>query len=184
MSSMQSLLIWPDRPVLSILVLLVIALPFLYVAREPVQMLIRRMSRAIANPLRLGSRWLAETALRLRTRNREVLFAHGKREVRLAIERDFEHVTTLVQRDLEGYPALQRKLMDEITHIEEDYKRSGEVPPPPPEWVKAIESLAKIKAGGDGVVERILTDIRKSLDDIYQKVVPSIAAHTSNGTIF
>ncbi len=171
MSSMQSLLIWPERPVLSLLVLLVIALPFLYVAREPVQTLIRRLSRAVSNPLRLGSHWLAETALRLRTRNREVLFAHGKREVRLAIEREFERVTTLVQRDLDGYPVLQRKLMDEITRIEEDYKRSGEVPPPPPEWVRAIEALAKIKAGGDGVVERILTDIRKSLDDIYQKVI-------------
>jgi hypothetical protein len=61
--------------------------------------------------------------------------------------------------------------MDEITHIEEDYKRSGEVPPPPPEWVKAIEELAKIKATGDGVVEQILSDIRDSLDGIYQKVV-------------
>jgi hypothetical protein len=80
-------------------------------------------------------------------------------------------VTTLVQRDLEGYPALQRKLMDEITRIEEDYKRSGEVPPPTPEWVKAIEALAKIRATGDGVVERILADIRDSLDDIYKKVL-------------
>ena len=69
----------------------------------------------------------------MRMRNREVLFAQGSREVRLSIEREFERVTTLVQRDLEGYPAMQRKLMDEITKIEEDYKQSGEVPPPPPE---------------------------------------------------
>lgn len=167
----ESLFIWPDRPLLSLLVLLLIAMPFLYVARDPVHALIRRIARAVSNPLKLGSRWLGDTALRLRARNREVLFAHGAREVKLSIEREFERVTTLVQRDLEGYPVLQRKLMDEITRIEEDYKRSSEVPPPPPEWVKAIEAIAKIKASGDGVVERILSDIRESIDEIYKKVV-------------
>lgn len=167
----ESLLIWPERPLPSLLVLLVLAMPFLYVARDPVHTLIRRFARALCNPLRLGARWLSETALRLRNRNREVLFAHGGREVKLAIEREFERVTTLVQRDLEGYPALQRRLMDQITRIEEDYKRSAEVPPPPPEWVKAVEAIAKIKATGDGVVERILSDIRDSIDEIYQKVV-------------
>lgn len=171
MTFIESLLIWPDRPALSILVLFVILLPFLYVAREPVQVLVRRLARAIGNPLRLGSHWLAETATHMRARNREVLLSHGTREVRLSIEREFERVTTLVQRDLEGYPALQRRLMDEITRIEEDYRRSGEVPPPPPEWMRAIEAIAKIKANGDGVVEHILSDIRDSITEIYQKVV-------------
>jgi len=171
MSLLQTLLIWPDRVLLSVLVLLLIAVPFLYAARAPMHALIRSASRAVSNPLRLGSRWLADTAKRLHGRNRHVLFAHGSHEVKQTIEREFERVTTLVQRDLEGYPVLQRKLMDEITRIEEDYKKTGEVPLPPPEWVKAIEALAKIKASGDGVVERILVEIRDALGDIYQKVV-------------
>ena len=173
---LRSLYIWPDRPLLSLLVLLVLAMPFLYLAREPMHTLLRRASRAIVRPLRLGARWLTDAAARMRTRNREVLLAHGSRELRLSIDRELERVTILVQRDLEGYPALQRRLMDEITRIEEDYKRSGEVPPPSPEWVKAIEALAKIRATGDGVVERILADIRDSLDDIYQKVVAEYRA--------
>ncbi|UCH46997.1 MAG: hypothetical protein JSU95_12940 [Betaproteobacteria bacterium] len=171
MSLAEAILIWPDRPALSFLVLFVIAMPFLYVAREPVHALIARLVRVIVNPLRLISRWLSETAIKMRLRNREVLFAQGGREVRLSIEREFERVTTLVQRDLEGYPAMQRKLMDEITRIEEDYKQSGEVPPPPPEWVKAVDGFAKIKNNGDGVVERILADIRDSIDDIYKKIL-------------
>ncbi len=171
MSLLQSLLIWPDRPLPSFLVLLVIAIPFLYAARAPMHTLIGGLCRAIANPLRLGARWLGNTAFRLRNRNRQVLFAHGSQEVRLTIEREFERVTTLVQRDLEGYPVLQRRLMDEITRIEEDYRKCGEVPPPPPEWAKAIEAIAKIKPSSDGVVERILTDIRDSLGEIYEKVI-------------
>ncbi len=171
MSLTEAILIWPERPALSFLVLFVIAMPFLYVARDPVHVMFHRLARAIVNPLRLVSRWLSESAKKMRARNREVLFAHGTKEVRLSIEREFERVTTLVQRDLEGYPVLQRKLMDEITKIEEDYKESGEVPPPPPEWVKAVEGFAKIKNNGDGVVERILADIRDSIDDVYKKIV-------------
>ncbi|HXF17673.1 MAG TPA: hypothetical protein VN496_11745, partial [Burkholderiales bacterium] len=171
MQHLQSLLIWPDRILLSLLVLLVIAVPFLYAARSPMHALIKSASRALSNPLRLGARWLADASIRLRNRNRQVLFAHGSQEVRQTVEREFERVTTLVARDLEGYPVLQRKLMDEIVRIEEDYKKTGEVPLPPPEWVKAIESLAKIKASGDGVVERILVEIRNSLGGIYDKVM-------------
>ncbi len=171
MSITEAILIWPERPALSFLLLFVIAVPFLYVARDPVHVMIHRLARAAVNPLRLISRWLSESAKKMRARNREVLFAHGTKEVRLSIEREFERVTTLVQRDLEGYPVLQRKLMDEITKIEEDYKESGEVPPPPPEWVKAIDGFAKIKNNGDGVVERILADIRDSIDDVYKKIV-------------
>jgi hypothetical protein len=171
MPLLQSLLIWPDRVLPSVLILLLIAVPFLYAARGPMHGLIRSASRAVSNPLRLGARWLADTAVRLRGRNRQVLFAHGSHEVKQTIEREFERVTTLVERDLEGYPVLQRKLMDEITRIEEDYKKTGEVPLPPPDWVKAIEAIAKIKASGDGVVEHILAEIRDSLGKIYQKVV-------------
>ncbi|HEX9392592.1 MAG TPA: hypothetical protein VF928_14880 [Usitatibacteraceae bacterium] len=171
MSILESMLIWPDRPLPSLLVLLLVLLPFLYAARDPVHALLRSACRAIANPLRLSARWLGDAGLRLQHRNREVLLAHGGHEVKLTIERELERVTALVQRDLEGYPVLQRKMMDEITRIEEDYKKSGEVPPPPPEWVKAIEAMAKVKPGSDGVLERILTDIRKSIDSIYVLVV-------------
>jgi len=61
--------------------------------------------------------------------------------------------------------------MDEITRIEEDYQKCGEVPPPPPEWTKAVGAIAKIKPSGDGLIERILADISQSIDEIYDKVV-------------
>jgi hypothetical protein len=164
-------MIWPENPALSAIVLFLIALPFLYAARRPMQGLFRSLTRAISNPMRLGARWLASGAILLRERNRLVLLAHGREEAMKSIEREFERVSAVVQRDLQGYPALQRKLMDEITRIEEDYQKCGEVPPPPPEWTKAVGAIAKIKPSGDGLVERILTDINQSIDEIYEKVV-------------
>ncbi|MDH4190809.1 MAG: hypothetical protein OEW21_11455 [Betaproteobacteria bacterium] len=171
MQTVDFLMIWPQQPLASLLALLLIVIPLLYAARTPVRQLFLHTSLLIANPLRLAARWTSSAATRLQERNRAVLFAHGATEVRLSIERDFERVSAIVQRDLEGYPALQRKLMDEITRIEEDYKHCAEVPPPPPEWVAAVEAVANVKASGDGVVEKILSDIRASLDGIYKKVL-------------
>jgi len=171
MTSTNFWMIWPDNPALSAVVLFLIAVPFLYAARSPLEGMIRSVTRGISNPLRLAARWLARGAAELRARNRQVLLAHGREEAMKSVDREFERVMTVVRRDLQGYPALQRKLMDEITRIEEDYQKCGEVPPPPPEWTKAVSAIAKIKPSGDGLVERILADISQSIDEIYDKVV-------------
>ena len=171
MDSWQALLIWPGNPVLSLLVLFVMVIPVLYGARQAMHSLLHALFRAISNPLRLGSHWLFKTAEELRLRNKMVLLSHGREEISQGIVKEFDRVTSLVQRDLHGYPALQRKLMDEITRIEEDFQKCGEVPPPPPEWTKAVAAIAKIKPSGDGLVERILEDISDSIDDVYEKVV-------------
>jgi hypothetical protein len=167
----MSWMIFPDNPALSALALFLIAIPFLYAARRPMHGLIRSAARTLSSALRLGARWLMLSAAELRSRNRVVLLARGREEITQAIEREFERVTAIVSRDLHGYPALQRKLMDEITRIEEDYKKCGEVPPPPPEWTKAVATIAKLKDGGDGLVSKILEDISRSIERIYDRVV-------------
>ena len=51
---LRSLYIWPDRPLLSLLVLLVLAMPFLYLAREPMHTL---YSNAVGKDHRLLAEW-------------------------------------------------------------------------------------------------------------------------------
>lgn len=170
MEILHALIIWPDKLLLSLLVLLFIAVPILYGARQAMHSLLQAMFRAVSNPLRLLSRWLFKTADVLHERNKQVLLARGREEVSHSIVKEFERVTNLVDRDLHGYPALQRKLMDEITRIEEEFQKCSEVPPPPPEWTKAVAAIAKIKPSSDGLVERILEDISNSIDEIYEKV--------------
>lgn len=163
-------MIWPGNPALSAIVLFLIALPFLYAARRPIQGLIRSLTRAISNPLRLAARWVSAGAAELKERNRQVLLAHGREEAMKLVDREFERVTAIVQRDLKGYPELQRKLMEELTRVEEDYQKCSEVPLPAPEWTQAVAAIAAIKPSGDGLVERILRDISQSIDEIYEKV--------------
>src|SRR5258705_2894133 len=138
-------MIVPGNAALSAIVLFLIAMPFLYAARKPMHELVRALAHLIGGPLRLASRWLIATARDMKERNKAVLLAHGREETGQHIEREFERISALVTRDLEGYPALQRKLLEEITRVEEDYKKCGEVPPPPPEWVEAVTAIAKVK---------------------------------------
>ncbi len=169
--SIQSWLLWPDNVGLSILVLAVLAMAFLYAARKPMHELIRSLGQALGGPLRIGSRWLFAAADDMRARNRAVLLAHGRAETGARIEREFERLGALVERDLQGYPTLQRKLLDEITRIEEDYKKCGEVPPPPPDWVEAVAAIANVKSGGGELVLKVLDEIKRSINAIHDKAI-------------
>jgi len=169
--SNQFWMIWPGNAVASALILAAIAMPFLYAARRLVHDLLHSLGRMAGGPLRLGARWLFATARDMKERNKAVLLAHGREEVGQHIEREFERISALVTRDLEGYPALQRKLLEEITRVEEDYKKCGEVPPPPPEWVEAVTSIAKVKSDSNEMVQRILEEIKRSVHAIHDKAL-------------
>ena len=171
MTNLQSWMIWPDNNVASVLVLVLIAMAGLYAARVPMHGMIRSAGLALSGALRLASRWLFAAAAVMKERNKAVLLAQGRREVGQRIEREFERVGVLVTRDLQGYPVLQRKLLESITRIEEDYKKCGEVPPPPPDWVEAVAAVAEIKTGGGEVVQKILDEIRVSVERIHEKAL-------------
>jgi hypothetical protein len=164
-------MIWPGNAMASALILFAIAMPFLYIARKPVHELFRSIGQMVGGPMRLGARWLFAAARDMRERNKAVLLAHGRGEVGQLIEREFERVGALVTRDLEGYPALQRKLLDELTRVEEDYKKCGEVPPASPEWVEAVTAVGKIKSDGNEMVQRILEEIKRSVHTIHDKAL-------------
>jgi hypothetical protein len=171
MSGSQLWMIWPGNAALSLLTLVILGMLFFYAARKPMHELIRAAGLAVAGPLRITARWLLGAANEMSRRNREVLLSHGRQEVGQRIEREFERVAVLVNRDLQGYPALQRRLLDEIVRIEVDYMKCGEVPPPPPVWVEAVAAVAGIKSAGNEMVQNILDEIRRSVDRIHDKAI-------------
>src|SRR5690348_6104133 len=169
--SSQAWLLWPGNVALSVLTLAVLAMAVLYAARKPMHELIRSVGHALGGPLRMAGHWLSRTADDIHYRNRAVLLAHGRKEVGQRIEREFERLGALVTRDLQGYPTLQRKLLDEITRIEEDYKKCGEVPPPPPDWTEAVKAVAGIKSAGSELVLKVLEEIKRSVAGIHDKAI-------------
>jgi hypothetical protein len=171
MTDSQFWMLFPTNAALSFVVLLIVAMGFFYAARRSMHQLIRSLGHAASGPLRIGARWLLSTAQHMNQRNKAVLLAQGQQEVGQRLEREFERVAAVVARDLQGYPALQRKLLDEITRIEEDYKKCGEVPPPAPDWVDAVKGVADIKSSGNEMVQSILKDIQKSVNTIHDKAL-------------
>ena len=169
--SFQSWMLWPDSVPLSVLVLLVIAMAFMYAARRPMHELIRSLGHMGGGPLRMAARWLFAAAGEIHARNKAVLLAHGRHEVASRLEREFERLGAIVTRDLQGYPTLQRKLLDEITKIEEDYKKCDEVPPSPPDWTEAVAAVANIKSTGSELVLRVLEEIKRSVAGIHEKAL-------------
>ena len=169
--SFQSLLLWPENPGLSLVVFAVLAMGFMYAARRPVHELLRALGQMIGGPLRIAARSLAQAAADIHQRNKAVLLAHGRQEVGSRVEREFERLAAIVTRDLQGYPTLQRKLLDEITKIEEDYKKCGEVPPPPPDWTDAVAAVANVKSAGNELVLRVLEEIKRSVTTIHDKAI-------------
>jgi len=163
MAASEIFMITPN-PVLSGLIWFVVIVIALFVARTHAHMGIRAISRVLHNAMRLSANSVMHAEKTLIQRNRDVLMAQGREAAERIVEREFERVDATVRRDLAEYPALHRLLSEEITQIDEDYKKSTEVPPTPPAWVKAVEAVAKIPTGkGDPMVGNVLEDIHQSL---------------------
>jgi hypothetical protein len=164
----------PNNPVLSIVVLVVAVVLVATVIRRHAHKTIRGFCRVIRNGLRLTAFSFAKAEKRMATRNREVLLAGGLDAVEREVEREFHRVEKVVERDLQGYPALNRKLSEEIEKIDQSFSESEEVPPTPPVWVDAVEAVAKLASKGDsGMVADILKDIHSTIIKQQKKAMDS-----------
>lgn len=171
MTSTEFVMIFPGSPVLSLGVWFIGAIIMLYLARSPAHRAIRSLSRVLHAGLRVASRSVLLAERKLVDRNREVLLAAGRESVERIIEREFHRVGAVVKRDLSGYPALQLALDKQINLIDEDYRESTELPPPPPTWVHAVEVVANIPSTGDMTVANIMEEIHKTIVKQYKSAM-------------
>jgi hypothetical protein len=172
--------LWPQSP-WSMLLVLLVAMTLLYLGRSAAHSALRSLAEMVHNGLKMGARSVMSTHDRLVQRNREVLLEMGRESTERMIEREFQRVNAVVVRDLSSYPALHRKIADQITRIDEDYRESTEVPPSPPEWTRAIESIATIPQSGDPLVARIrllrkMLPFWRKLDHTLDRVHDTIAS--------
>jgi len=171
MSGTNLLTLWSDQVAISVIVWMVLIIVLLYVARSTSHQAIRAFARVIHKAARTAARTIQSTEKALKERNRQVLLQHGRDSTEAHIEREFQRVATTVNRDLSGYPSMQRKLKEQITKIDEDYQQTAEVPPSPPNWLEAIEHVAKIPGNGDPTVAKILDDIHGTLQRANDKAL-------------
>ncbi len=171
MSLPDYLQIVPGHSFLSLLIWAVIVIVLLYFARTSAHRSIRGVCQVMRNAMRFASRSILSAEKRLASRNREVLLADGMAAIEREVEREFHRVGVVVERDLQGYPSLNRKLSEQIANIDEDYRQSDEVPPTPPIWVNAVDAVAKIPDKGNQMVSEILKDIHKTIIKIQKEAM-------------
>ena len=173
-SNLKEWMFFPDQPGVSMLILVILVMAGLYMMRPSIHYVITQLMGMIYSMFRIASRSLGQGAKKLKERNRDVLLQLGKEEVEGKIEREFFRVNTMLERDLGKYPALQRLMSDQIAHIDDDYKKSGQVLPPPPEWVEAVEAVAKLKVNhkSNPLTANILASIHNASEK-HQKQVTS-----------
>ena len=127
----------------------------LYLGRPHFHKGIRALARLTGQPLRLVARFLGAGAADIHRRNRALLQAQARADAALKVEREWARLDEIVRRDVQGFPALQEVLLRQVAQWEEEFQRSGEIPQPSPEWTKAVSAVARLKAGDDGVAERV-----------------------------
>ena len=178
MSFSDFLNIVPGYPVISIVIWFLVAIVMLYLARFPAHRTIQSLSRVIYNGMRAVAESIDLAEKRVISRNKEVLLAAGRESIERLIEREFQRVDAVVRRDLSAYPALHHSLAEQITNIDEDYRDSAELPPPPPEWVNAVKALAKSPFSGDAMMANIFKGIQKTVTNQYRSTMREYRKNT------
>lgn len=167
----QSIMIVPDSPTLSLLIWSVLLIVMLYLARQPAHKAIHSLGQVFYRTFRSFSRALSMTEQKMRDRNREVLFESGKEAAERLIEREFYRIDTVVKHDLADYPVLHRSMQDGISKIEEDYTCCNEdiALPSIQGWEKAVDAVAKIPTkNSSSMVTDVLQDINRTFSNSYR----------------
>jgi hypothetical protein len=169
------MMLWPENPALSVLFLLVTLILFLYGARAPAHRGIVGAAKALNQGCKLTAQGIRSVQERLAARNREVLLSEGLEDAERQIDQEFQRISSAVDRDLGGYPALHRRLSDQVARIDEDYRRVTDTPPAPDSWTQTLHAAGELveKAGTQPAaakaVQALQTAIEQAHDDAMDK---------------
>ena len=180
MNELTSLInLWSNNTAVSSLVWLVLLITLLYLGRAQAHQLIFSSFRMLHTSLRLWARSINQLTNRLKQRNKEVLLAAGQVELQTKIEREFNRISTIVQRDLSQYPAIHREIKTAIETVENDYQNCAESAPLPPAWGDVVATITALPSNGDPTVNKILENIKQSVNDAQQQ---SMNAYQKSGS--
>ena len=151
----------------------------LYLARSPVH----RLLGALGNTIYRATRTLAAATVsldsKLAERNRRVLLAVGRVHTQRVLIREFKRIHSIVVKNVEGYPKIQRQLSEIIARLESDYAKSADAPPSLPEWIPVIKTIAEIDHGEDTLMGKMLNEIHQSLNEQQKKAAETYRQTTA-----
>ncbi|MEX2499955.1 MAG: hypothetical protein WD397_13885 [Wenzhouxiangellaceae bacterium] len=175
----EILYIWSESPALSLTIWLLILITVMYLGRPHAHLLLRSTGRAIAGSLRLAAASIRQLEQRVAVRNRDVLLAVGHEEAEKTIEREFDRVNAIVERDLSQYPSLHRKLSDILLKVEADYHESTAEAPLPPAWSEVVSTISSLPNSGDPTVVQVLESIKAAVEKSHLETLKAYQKNTA-----
>jgi len=176
---MEMLYFWPNNPALSIFVLVIASMIFLWAAREPMIQLLKGLGKSLEEGFRTLAGRCKTSSESFRERNRAGLVAAGVLEMQGKVDRELQRVDTGLADQLGQYTVLHRRLDDLLHKADADYQQCSNAPPQVPGWTSAVESIAAIPANGDPNVHKILEGIKSSLHEAEKKALHAYRNDTS-----
>ena len=153
----------PAMPALSLLILVLLCMVFLYLARGPMHDALHSLAEGTAGGFRKIADWAAKLSADMQQNNRKVLLESGIADAEQKIMEEFRRLEATYAKHLSDYPKVHLKLDDNVTRIDLDYKECGQVVPTAPGWSEVIESITRVKEStGDRIIEKMLSEIHKS----------------------
>jgi len=169
----SSLMLWPENPGLSMLVAAFLLVAGLWGARAPAHRVIQGIAKALTQGCKLTAEAISGVQERLSARNREVLLATGLQDTEHQIEQEFRRISASVDRDLSGYPALHKQLVDQVTSIDEDYRRATDTPPAAESWSQTLQAAGELvdKAGTQHAAAKAVDALRAAINEAHDEAL-------------
>ena len=177
---MEKLYPIPDMPGLSIVILILLSMIFLYLARTPMHEALKILVEGTAGGFKKVAEWAANLSTAMTDNNRKVLLESGIADAEQKIMEEFRRLEATYSKHLADYPKIHLKLDDNVTRIDLDYKECGQVVPAAPGWSEVIESIARVKENtGDRIIEKMLSEIHKSAVEGEKKALAELRSESS-----
>lgn len=154
---------WAGQTILSVLPWLLILMGLAYAARPWSHRLIHQGTRTLTLLLRHGARAVRQARDRLRRAHLRYLRGVELRRLEGRFDRAYRGIHLRVNRDLGGFPALERRILQQIETLERDYHSARDQVPEEPAWVRTANALAAAPPKADPRVGQILEEIHDSM---------------------
>ncbi|OOG22845.1 hypothetical protein B1C78_13660, partial [Thioalkalivibrio denitrificans] len=130
--------LWAESLAVSVLIWIVLLIVVLYAGRRWIEPFGIALYRGVDRLLRFSQRALRATGRHVELRQRAYLRSTERERLDHRLHRELRALHDRVNRDLGGYPVLQRAMHQQIQRLEQDYHAAEDMPPAEPPWLRTV----------------------------------------------
>jgi prefoldin subunit 5 len=152
----------------------------MYFGRLPAHQAINSSGRLLSRSFRAASFAVKQAEQRLDLRNKAVLTENALQVSAQGIEREFDRVCELIERDLGQFPNHYRQLKSSIEQVEKSYQASVEEVPSAPAWDQVLLALSKLSQNADPALLKVLNSLKSAVESSQTRTEKLLRQHSDD----